>query len=69
MRCLAPAKLNLFLHVTGRRADGYHDLETVFQLVDLCDELDITPARRRAASCATRRPRIRCWQRWPMRRT
>jgi 4-diphosphocytidyl-2-C-methyl-D-erythritol kinase len=38
---LAPAKLNLFLHVTGRRPDGYHDLETVFQLVDLCDELAI----------------------------
>ena len=42
MRYLAPAKLNLFLHITGRRPDGYHDLETVFQLVDLCDELTIT---------------------------
>ncbi len=42
MRYLAPAKLNLFLHITGRRADGYHNLETVFQLVDLCDELEIT---------------------------
>jgi 4-diphosphocytidyl-2-C-methyl-D-erythritol kinase len=38
----APAKLNLFLHVTGRRADGYHDLQTVFQLIDLCDEIGIT---------------------------
>jgi 4-diphosphocytidyl-2-C-methyl-D-erythritol kinase len=37
----APAKLNLFLHVTGRRADGYHELQTVFQLIDLCDTLSI----------------------------
>lgn len=35
----APAKLNLMLHVTGRRIDGYHELQTVFQLIDLCDEL------------------------------
>jgi 4-diphosphocytidyl-2-C-methyl-D-erythritol kinase len=35
----APAKLNLFLHVTGQRADGYHDLQTLFQIIDLCDEL------------------------------
>lgn len=35
----APAKLNLMLHVTGRRADGYHELQTVFQLVDFCDAL------------------------------
>jgi 4-diphosphocytidyl-2-C-methyl-D-erythritol kinase len=35
----APAKLNLFLHVTGRRADGYHNLQTVFQLLDYGDEL------------------------------
>jgi hypothetical protein len=32
----APAKLNLFLHVTGRRPDGYHELQTLFQLIDLC---------------------------------
>jgi 4-diphosphocytidyl-2-C-methyl-D-erythritol kinase len=35
----APAKLNLFLHITGRRPDGYHNLETVFQLLDYGDEL------------------------------
>lgn len=37
--CPAPAKLNLFLHVTGRRADGYHMLQTVFQLIDYGDLL------------------------------
>ena len=36
---LAPAKLNLFLHITGRRADGYHLLQSVFMLVDWCDTL------------------------------
>lgn len=35
----APAKLNLFLHVVGRRSDGYHVLQTAFQLIDLCDEI------------------------------
>ena len=35
----APAKLNLFLHVVGRRADGYHLLQSVFTLIDRCDEL------------------------------
>lgn len=38
----APAKLNLFLHVTGRRADGYHLLQSVFQLIDLADLLHFT---------------------------
>lgn len=37
--CPAPAKLNLFLHVTGRRADGYHLLQSVFQLIDRADRL------------------------------
>ncbi|MET0321646.1 MAG: 4-(cytidine 5'-diphospho)-2-C-methyl-D-erythritol kinase [Duganella sp.] len=39
LNCPAPAKLNLFLHVNGRRADGYHLLQTVFQLVDHGDTL------------------------------
>ena len=38
----APAKLNLMLHVVGRRPDGYHELQTVFQLIDLCDRIEIT---------------------------
>ena len=37
----APAKLNLFLHVTGRRADGYHELQTLYQLIDLQDTVAI----------------------------
>ena len=39
----APAKLNLFLHVTGRRADGYHSLQTAFRLIDLADTLRFRP--------------------------
>ena len=38
----APAKLNLFLHVTGRRSDGYHTLQTLFQFLDHGDTLDFT---------------------------
>ena len=40
LRVPAPAKLNLMLHITGRRADGYHLLQTVFQFIDLLDWLD-----------------------------
>ena len=47
----APAKINHFLHVTGRRADGYHLLQTVFQFLDLADSLTFT---------ATADGRIRC---------
>ncbi|MEB5973427.1 4-(cytidine 5'-diphospho)-2-C-methyl-D-erythritol kinase [Pantoea dispersa] len=39
----APAKLNLFLYITGRRADGYHNLQTLFQFLDFGDTLEITP--------------------------
>ncbi len=40
---LAPAKINLFLHVVGRRADGYHLIQSAMQLIDLADVLTITP--------------------------
>lgn len=40
----APAKLNLFLHVTGRRPDGYHTLQTIFQFIDRCDRLRFEPS-------------------------
>ena len=36
---LSPAKLNLFLHITGRRTDGYHELQTLFQLLDWGDQM------------------------------
>ena len=39
----APAKINLFLHITGRRTDGFHLLQTVFQFLDFGDELQFTP--------------------------
>ncbi len=41
-RWLAPAKINLFLHILGRREDGYHELQTVFQFLDICDEIEIS---------------------------
>jgi 4-diphosphocytidyl-2-C-methyl-D-erythritol kinase len=37
----SPAKLNLFLHIVGRRADGYHLLQSVFQLIDWCDTIHL----------------------------
>lgn len=39
----APAKLNRFIHVLGRRDDGFHDIQTLFQFIDLCDELRFEP--------------------------
>ncbi len=39
---VAPAKLNLFLHITGRRSDGYHELQTVFQLLEYGDDMEFT---------------------------
>lgn len=41
MRIAAPAKLNLFLHITGQREDGYHLLQTVFQFLDYGDEIEL----------------------------
>jgi len=38
----APAKINRFLHVVGRRSDGYHEIQSVFEPIDLCDTLDLT---------------------------
>lgn len=43
LRIPSPAKLNLFLHITGRRENGYHELQTIFQLIDLYDYLSFVP--------------------------
>ena len=37
----SPAKINLFLHITGKREDGYHNIQTVFQLLDFLIILDL----------------------------
>jgi 4-diphosphocytidyl-2-C-methyl-D-erythritol kinase len=42
---LAPAKINLFLHITGQRADGYHLLQTVFRLLDFYDTIHLKPTQ------------------------
>src|SRR5512134_143895 len=41
----APAKLNLFLHILDRRTDGYHELQTVFRLIDRSDRIGVAPRR------------------------
>ena len=43
IRVPSPAKLNLFLHITGRRDNGYHELQTIFQLIDLYDWMTFDP--------------------------
>ena len=44
IRVPSPAKLNLFLHITGRRENGYHELQSIFQLIDLYDWLELEPS-------------------------
>ena len=54
----APAKLNLFLHVTGRRPDGYHLLQTVFRFIDRCDILRFAPRQDGTIVLATPLPGV-----------
>jgi 4-diphosphocytidyl-2-C-methyl-D-erythritol kinase len=54
----APAKINLFLHVVGRRADGYHLLQTVFRFLDFGDELRFAPRADGAIVLATPLPGV-----------
>lgn len=63
----APAKLNLFLHVVGRRADGYHLLQTVFRFLDFGDSLEITPRQDGVVRLLTPLPGVTehqdlCWR-------
>jgi 4-diphosphocytidyl-2C-methyl-D-erythritol kinase len=41
LRLKAPAKLNTFLHIVGRRSDGYHELQSAFVLINWCDEISL----------------------------
>ena len=54
----APAKINLFLHVTGRRPDGYHELSTAFQFLDFGDEVSFAPRADGAIRLATDLPGV-----------
>ena len=51
IRVRAPAKLNLYLRVLGKRPDGYHELETIFERIDLADELTFEPADTITLTC------------------
>lgn len=50
MRTVAPAKVNWTLEVLGRRDDGFHEVQTVMQAVDVCDEVEATPAEELAVT-------------------
>ncbi|OGT21793.1 MAG: 4-(cytidine 5'-diphospho)-2-C-methyl-D-erythritol kinase [Gammaproteobacteria bacterium RBG_16_57_12] len=54
----SPAKLNLFLHITGRRPDGYHLLQTLFQFIDYCDELGFSVRPDGQINCLTALPGV-----------
>ncbi len=63
----APAKLNLFLHVVGRRADGYHLLQTVFRFLDFGDSLELAPRQDGVIRLLTHLPGVPenqdlCWR-------
>jgi len=52
LRLAAPAKLNLYLRVLGRRPDGYHEIETLFERIDLADELTLAPDAELTLTCS-----------------
>jgi 4-diphosphocytidyl-2-C-methyl-D-erythritol kinase len=55
----APAKINLFLHIVGRRTDGYHELQTLFQLLDFGDEMQFWPNNDKRITVSGNYPEIR----------
>ncbi len=58
LHVLAPAKLNLYLRVLGKRPDGYHEIETVFERIDLADELTFEPHQDLVLTCTD--PTLSC---------
>lgn len=58
LHLLAPAKLNLYLRIIGKRPDGYHEIETVFERIDLTDELTFEPAPALSLTCTA--PSLSC---------
>ncbi|MGH7543496.1 MAG: 4-(cytidine 5'-diphospho)-2-C-methyl-D-erythritol kinase, partial [Gemmatimonadota bacterium] len=52
----APAKINLWLEITGRRADGYHEIDTCYQAIDLADTVVLEPAVRPGVTCRVEGP-------------
>ena len=58
IECIAPAKINLFLHITGRKTNGYHTLQTVFQLLDWGDEMRFEYTNNRDVTLASSVPGI-----------
>src|SRR5690242_8876368 len=51
IRLKTPAKINFYLEITGKRADGYHTLSTVFQTISLADELTFSPHDKLVMTC------------------
>lgn len=56
----APGKLNLFLHINGQRSDGYHELQTLFQLIDWCDRLDYSLLQQPEIVLSSDHPSLSC---------
>ncbi len=61
--CKAYAKINLTLDITGRRADGYHEIETVMHTISLCDTVTVKPVRRPGITLRCNLPYVPCDER------